>query len=255
MKHRYFPVFIVGLLLYGCAQQENIAEKVESAHGLDQWWQTDVLQVDMRLTFGKNPPLVGTLFFETNGPRARLDITNGPRIFYDGHTAYISPADAEFPRARFHVLTWPWFVAAPFKLRGTGSELTPFKQVVLQDETFWNARQSFAAGQGDTPDDWYEFYVDPKHSLVRQMGYIVTYERSRQEAEQNVSVIVYDDYIDLNGIQLAQQWTFGTFSLTDGFLKKKGEGRLRGIKFIFSGSDLFAVPQDKRELPKPRVDD
>lgn len=252
MKHGYLALVFAVLFSYGCMQKHGVAENLEEAHGLDQWWQTEALQADLLLTFGSNPPLVGTVYFETNGPRARFDVKDGPRIYYDGTTAFISPADAEFQRARFHVLTWPWFVAAPFKLKGVGSDLTPFKTVALQGENHWNARQTFAADQGDTPDDWYEFYVDPETYLVRQMGYIVTYGRSRQEAEENVSVIVYDDYKVVSGVKLARQWTFGTFSLTEGFQKKKGEGRLSSMRFISSSPELFAVPSDARELPKPK---
>ena len=251
MKYRYFAPVLVVLLFYGCMQKQIVAESVGEAHGLERWWRTEVLQADLHLMFGNNPPLIGTLYFETNGPRARLDIENGPRIYYDGNTAYISPESAEFPRARFHVLTWPWFVAAPFKLRGDGSDLTPFKQVTIQNTTYWNTRQTFAPDQGDTPDDWYEFYVDPETYLVRQMAYIVTYGRSLEEAQKNVSVIVYDDYTVVGDIKLARKWTFGIFSLRDGFKQKKGEGRLRNVRFRPAVENLFAVPSDARELPKP----
>jgi hypothetical protein len=155
---KYFTLVLAGTALtaaVACAAEPSLAEKVERAHGIHAWWGTQVLQARVEITFGDKKMIDGTAYFESNGPRARLDLASGERIVFDGSTCWVSPADATVPMARFHVLTWPWFIAAPFKVRGEGTQLEPFEKVPWEGKTYWGALQTFEPGEGDYPEDWY----------------------------------------------------------------------------------------------------
>lgn len=197
--------------------------------------------------FGGKEILNGTLSFETNGGRTRLDLDSGVIVF-DGKTVFVSPASATIPRSRFHSLTWSWFLAAPFKIAGTGTNLSSFKEKSLPNGRFLTSRQTFESGEGDTPDDWYQLYVDPKNHLLKQMAYIVTYGKSLEEAEKKVSVIQYDDYIKLEGASVSTRWTFNYFSLNEGVLAQKGVGTISNLKFLNADSNLFNLGDDVKEV-------
>ena len=84
--------------------------------------------------------------------------------------------------ARFHVLTWPWFIMAPFKMKGEGITLSDYQTVHLDNKKYHLMKQSFASGMGDAPDDWYRFMINTKTNRIDAMIYIVTYGKDAKEA-------------------------------------------------------------------------
>lgn len=229
----------------------NYAERASAAHGLAEWWKTQAVEADIALTFGTNPPLLGTMRFETNGPRARFDLPGGAKVHHDGKDAWLSPAAAEFQGARFHVQTWPWFFAAPFKITGAGTKLMPWGRVQYGAESFLMARQTFAADQGDAPDDWYDLHLDPAtHELVG-MGYIVTYSKARAEAEKSTSGIRYREFATVEGMRLPVRWEFVQYTVGGGFGETKGTAVVSNIRFLRAlPAGYFDPGTDSRPLPR-----
>jgi hypothetical protein len=229
----------------------EVVERVEAAHNIEAWWKTDVLVADITIRFGGNVAAQGTMAFETNGPRARFDFATGATAIFDGETCWMAPPDADVPRARFHVLTWAWFTAAPFKLSGTGTVLETYERSHEVGEPILFARQTFIAGEGDTPKDWYDIWIDPETNRLAAMGYIVTYGRSLEEAEEEPHAIVYGGYQSIDGVLISTEWTFTDYD-AGGMLgeTRLGSATLENVRFETAG-DRFEVPEAAAEVPLP----
>ncbi|MCA9774142.1 MAG: hypothetical protein KC466_17125, partial [Myxococcales bacterium] len=139
----------------------RFAGPIERAHGMDRWRAAEAVRTELTVVFGGKQSLAGTLLFETKGARSRIDTVDGATLVFDGAEAWVTPADAAVPRARFHLLTWPYFLAAPMKLRDPGTTLTDRGAMLMGGERLPAATLTFGAGVGDTPDDWYVAYRDP----------------------------------------------------------------------------------------------
>ncbi len=252
MRCLLFLLLSLASTLYaGPNHNETILRYVDRAHGLDRWVDSRMLQAELDIEFGGDTVVAGVISFETNGPRARLDLNAGGTVVFDGVTCWVSPADLKFAMPRFHVLTWPWFIAAPFKIRGHGTFLTDFKISEWGKYTYWSATQTFSPTAGDTPDDWYFLYVDRGNFLLKGMGYIVTYGQALAMAEKEPHGIVYKDFEEVDGIRVATKWQFGHFSKRDGIHGNLGSGTVSNIRFVAPVNTLFFKPLDSREVKVP----
>ncbi|MEO1084534.1 MAG: hypothetical protein AAFY88_09845, partial [Acidobacteriota bacterium] len=154
------------------AQAASPAEHVaaiEAAHAVDVYSQQSVIKADFVVDFG--PMLLeGTTWFTPSMGHVRLELEGGQTMVFDGETAWLSPADAEVPGppARFHVLTWPYFIAVPYKLDdpGTRHQATGPHPVRSAEDRLRGTKVSFDAGVGDTPEDWYIAFSDPENGTV-----------------------------------------------------------------------------------------
>jgi hypothetical protein len=204
---------------------------------------------DIDISFEGSPVLSASMLYDHHTGRVRLDVRDTAILFFDGQRAWISPASAEVPQARFHLLTWPYFLAAPFKLRDPGSRLETTGPRPLDGVQHDSARLTFAAGVGDAPDDWYVIYEDPDTGLLAAMAYIVTYGGvTAREAEGEPHAIVYHDFVSIDGATLAQRWTFHHWSADEGpHGDPIGEATVANLRFVEPGDRAFAVPAGVKE--------
>jgi hypothetical protein len=235
----------------------GFARRLEAAHGVDAWRKHRAVEADIEISFGGSPMLGGTMLYDHHTGRVRLDVRDTAILFFDGERAWVSPATAEVPQARFHLLTWPYFLAAPFKLRDPGSRLDTTGVRPVDGQPCETALLTFHAGVGDSPDDWYVVYENPETGLMAAMGYIVTYGGVEAEtAEGEPHAIVYHDYTAIAGVMLSQRWTFHHWSADEGpHGDPIGEAMLSNLRFVDPGARAFAVPAGVREdrLPAAAV--
>lgn len=226
---------------------------IEEAHGLDAWSSKDAVSARIQLTFGGNQALDGRMTFTPDMARARLD-QGDASVLWDGETAWVTPADAEFPRARFHVLTWPYFLAAPMKLRDPGTRLELLGAQAVEAELHDAARLTFDEGVGDTPDDWYVLYRHPRTNRLEAMAYVVTYGTRLEDANQEPHAIVYDDFQEIEGVTIPTTWTFRLWSeeKTGIYGDPIGEAQLSDVRFVTPEEGTFQVPDDAREVTLPQ---
>jgi len=192
------------------------AQAIEEAHGLEAWRSQPVFAAEIDLTFGGQPALAGTMSFPTDLTASRLDLANGTTLVFDGTSVWVSPEDSPVPQARFHALTWPYFLAVPMKLQDPGTHLELLGERTLEGVPHPAARLTFAPGVGDTPDDWYVLYRQPETDRLRGMAYIVTYGKSAEEAGKEPHAILYDAFVDVDGVAIPTEWTFWNWNEEEG---------------------------------------
>jgi hypothetical protein len=232
---------------------QSITEEAQSAHNLKSWWTKEVVQTDVTIDFGGQRIVDGSFAFEAHGPRARYDRRDGVSILYDGKTAWLTPAEAEAPRGRFHVLTWPWFIMAPFKMQGDGIKLTEASSRPMRGSIYKSVLQTFSDDMGDTPEDWYRFFINSKTHLIDGMSYIVTYGKDTETANEKPSIILYYDYTEGDAPRIAQRYEFYYWDPESGTTlgEPKGTGAVSRIAYLSSSEVDFTVPEDARELKLP----
>ncbi len=230
----------------------GVARRIEAAHGLDAWAGKPAVACDLTIRFGGGVMLSGSMLYDPAGGRARMELDNGEILVFDGRRAWISPSSAEVPMARFHLLTWPYFMAAPFKLHDPGTHLTPLGRQPLHGKRHVTVRLTFDAGIGDSPDDWYVVYEDPDTSRLAAVAYIVTYGTSVAEAEKEPHVLVYEDFETIDGVVLSSTWTMYNWSLAQGTQGEPiGDVTLTNVRFVEPGASDFTRPAGAREAPLP----
>lgn len=232
--------------------EEILVQGIQRAHGAKAWSAKPALRADIHVEFGGNEFLSGTLTFDTASGLSRLELQDETVLVFDGERAWVSPATSEFTGARFHLLTWPYFLAAPFKLAdpGTHLESTEFRRLGLR--LYESAKLTFDAGVGDTPDDWYLLFVDSASKRLAGMAYIVTYGTAPEDAERDPHVVVFDGYHTLGGVTLSTAWAFHDWDPESPTLGDPiGRVRLSNLEFIVPEEGLFKRPSNAREDTLP----
>lgn len=225
------------------------ASQIQEAHGGEAWRSKDVIIADVQLTKEGNIRLDGTFTFETTGGQVRLDPKAGGRVVFDGENAWISPPDLSMAKPRFQILTWPYFIAAPFKLTDPGTHMTNNQEKMLMGAPYPSAKLTFGEGVGDSPDDWYVIYREPESQRLKSMAYIVTYGKDIETAESAPHAIVYDDFKTIEGVTLATKWSLYDWNEEQGpYGDPLTEGTLTNIRFADAAPDTFKVPAGAKEI-------
>ncbi len=230
------------------------AQAIERAHGSAIFRAKAAVSYDFELEFGGNLVLAGRVLTRTDLSRVRIDLASGPVMIWDGTDAWVSPAAAPVPQARFHLLTWPYFLAAPHKLRDPGARLAVEGERPLLGGNAPTARLTFAPGTGDTPDDWYVVYRDPATDRLRALAYIVTYGKSLEAANKEPHSLVYDGFTDVEGVAIPTDWALYGWDAERGPVGDPiGRVRLKNVRFVTPAATDFALPLDRRKDELPAV--
>ncbi|WP_124981527.1 heat-shock protein Hsp90 [Nonlabens xiamenensis] len=224
---------------------------IEKAHKKMDFMQKDALVYDLKVVFGGNTLLEGTTTMRTDGSQIRIDKKDGSQIFYKEGNVYGSSPEAIDPMARFHILTWSYFLTAPFKFNDPGTQWSNEKKLAWGESEVPTAKLQFKSGTGDAPDDWYIVYKDESSGQLLGMAYIVTYGKSLEEAEEEPHAIKYEDYELVDGVPLSTRWSFHMWNEEDGYTEPIGEVNLENIKFVSASTVDFTMPQNAQTIPLP----
>ena len=244
----------VGVTTSAGASTDRI-RAIERAHAVGTYEKQEVVKADMVIDFGQMY-IEGTIWFTPSTSKIRMELNGGQTIVFDGETAWLSPRDAETPGPppRFHVLTWPYFVAAPYKLDDPGTRHESTGPHVVRNATkrLYGTKITFDAGVGDTPEDWYIAFADSESGRLTALAYIVTYGTALEEASKTPSIILYDDFVDVDGVPFATTWTFHFWNPEYGIEgEPKGSAKISNIAFVDQPESAFVRPSGAIEATRP----
>jgi hypothetical protein len=230
----------------------DFISRIESAHAAEVWHGKEGFQSDIVVRFGGNAIVDGRMLITPSMSRTRIELASGPVVVWDGEQVWVSPAGAEFPEARFHALTWPYFLSVPMKLRDPGARVGSQGAKQLRGESFDTAKLTFGAGVGDTPDDWYVLYRNPESGRLAAMAYIVTFGKNREEAEKEPHAVTYDEFVEVEGVPIPTKWTYWMWNQEEGIYGEPiGEVALTNPEFVTPEATAFVLPEDRRQEAMP----
>ena len=226
----------------------SFSENIEEAHNKAAFQMQQAVSFDIDLKFGGSQRLNAKVSMTTNSTRVKVEKADGSTIIYDGNEMAISPKDANSENARFDIFTWQYFFALPFKLTDPGTVWKDTGEKLLDSTNYQTSRLSFENNVGETPDDWYMVYQDPKTRLLKAAAYIVTFNTEKQAAEQNPHAIVYSDFEAVKQVTFATKWSFHNWSESEGFGDKIGEAQISNIQFFNPEKNYFNIPENSKNL-------
>ena len=222
------------------------AAEIAETHGSDAYYKMPAVRADVLVEFGGQIRHDGPMWFLPPAHVTRLE--GGGQTIVFNESAHVSPAAEADPGDRFAALTWPYFLAAPFKLQDEGANLADGGLQPLTGEPEPAVRLTFGAGVGDAPDDWYLAWKDDQGRLAA-LAYIVTYFPGR---EPEPHVAVYDEYQTVDGVALPKRITFYDWSADRGaYGEPLGKIEIRKIEFADPPEGAFDPPPDSAEVPLP----
>lgn len=229
-----------------------IVQSMLDAHAVAAFQQKEAIAMDISLFWGGQQRMEARLTTLTNSGKIRMDRADGTSLIYDGEQVYLSPDTAQWPRARFDIFTWHYFMMAPFKFNDPGTNWEDMGTMPLDSTTsdMPAAKLTFSSGTGDAPDDWYITYQDTQSELLKGMAYIVTYSSTQEEAEEEPHAIEYADYQSVDGIPVSREWHFRMWSEEEGMGAQIGRAVISNVSFV-SDPD-FTVPQGAKVVPAPK---
>lgn len=214
----------------------------EMAHKKYAYQAKGAISFDLRLVFREKERLNATFTMLTDGSKGRIDRNDGISMVYDGMDSWIVSDSVVDSDMRFDIYTWSYFFGLPYKLSDDGTKYAAFDNDSLNGEQYNTQKLTFEAGTGDAPDDWYILYSDKETELLEVAAYIVTAGQSVEDAEEDPHAIKYEDYIDVDGIPIASNWSFWAWRTEAGLTEQLGYAELTNIEFQAPDSSLYMKP-------------
>jgi len=254
MKQLALHIFL-SLFILGCKESEkqqnkiSFVKKIEIAHQKEKFATKEVIQFDLKLSFGGEEKINGKVTLATNSSKGKITFDDGNIIIYDGGKVYYSPK-LDSTTVRFDAYTWSYFFLFPFKLSDEGTKWESYKNEEKDSNKHLTEKLTFAPQTGDAPNDWYVVYADTNSNLIQKAAYIVTAYGTKEEAEKNPHAIQYSNYKEFDGIPIATQWKFWGWNKKAGLTEQLGKATLLNIEFIKNDSVLF-TPAKNLKLSNP----
>ncbi len=240
------PFLLISLLLLNSSCKNEIplsfAEKIEAAHHKIEFQHEKAIEFDILLVFGNKTRLNGKMILLTDGTKGLIEEKNGEQLYFDHDAIYLNPTYSTSEGARFKAYTWSYFFLFPYKLSDPGTVWNPYSDSTLNGKTYDSAKLTFENGTGNADQDWYIVYADQETNLIHTAAYIVTANKSKEEAEKDPHAIVYEEYKQVNGVPIAQKWSFYEWNEKGGLTNKLGQADLAGIRFVEVDSTFFNPP-------------
>lgn len=248
MKLYLTPIFLLTLFLSCQKEPKKYASNIEVAHQKTAFISKEAVSFDIILKFGGNERLNGKITLLTNSGKGLIELNNGHKIYYNQDKVFYSPEIENTKSIRFDAYTWSYFFLFPYKLSDEGTVWNDYPYKKLNGKDYLTQKLSFAAGTGDAPDDWYITYANPKTNLLEIAAYIVTANKTLEEAESDPHAIQYSDYKIIDGVPIAHHWTFWGWNAEKGLTNQLGESTLNNIVFLTPDSALFIPPSNYLEI-------
>ncbi|MEM7681687.1 MAG: DUF6503 family protein [Planctomycetota bacterium] len=225
--------------------------QVEDAHQTEAYYAASAWQADLAVDFPGAFELGAEMTFSPSMDKARMDLADGTVVVWDGQDCWVAPAEAANPMMRFHVLTWPYFLALPHKLDDPGTHLEDIGEVAAsEDAAYPAAKLTFGDGVGDAPDDWY-YVLANDAGVVQAAVYIVTYGADADEAAKKPSIIHYRDYQAVDGVPVPHAWAFGYWDKQKGLVDQKGSAALSNVAAVDPAEGFFDKPEGAVSVDAP----
>jgi len=115
---------------------------------------------------------------------------------------------------RFYMWTPFYFFGMPFVFADPGVVQESLGKKMFQGHEFDAVKVTFKKGTGDSSDDFYTAYVDPKSGQVKLVSYVVTYaalRKNRPMDQLEPHVLVFEEWQDASGLRVPKRGSFSNW--------------------------------------------
>jgi hypothetical protein len=197
----------------GSEAAQKIINAMISAHGgMEKWRKAPTVSFeDEFLQAGTQQPTISQVSVEQGRRRAYLDFpASKSRITWDGTEAWSENWQAPIP-PRFLALLNYYFLNLPWLSMDRGVNLAePGKGKLWDDPTeYITVKMTFDAGVGDTPDDYYILYIDPKSNRLKACEYTATYASILPPGTKATPahILVYETFATFDGLVVPTRYS------------------------------------------------
>lgn len=222
---------------------------IENAHNKSGFLEQNAIRFDLKLSFRGKKRLFGKLTLATNSSAGKIEYDNGDILLYNPEGIYHSDSMTSDSKLKFTAYTWSYFFLFPYKISDPGANWKPIDLSSLEGHDQNTYELTFDPGIGEAPDDWYKLYVDKKTNLIHVGAYIVTANKTREEAEVDPHAIEYKIYKNIKGIPIAHNWSFWEWRADRGLTAKLGEAILENVEFVELNNDYFEPSNELIKIP------
>ena len=229
----------------------TLVDRIAEAHGKDAWENQKVLSGRLVCAMKEGATIGPTIDFrflhDVRTGRTRMDWADGTVVWWDGQTAWVSPASSTLPGARDHLLTWTYLLTLPFHLHDAGVQATEVEEKPLSGRTYLATTVSFPDAP-TFPDDRHVLYADPKTGRLEAVAYTRTPGQARSGDEESRAVTFYD-FKRAEGVQLPQEWRFWKWNANVGLYGEPlGQARIVALEFVPLKERQFTKPAEAQEV-------
>ncbi|MCI0619000.1 hypothetical protein L0244_39005, partial [bacterium] len=183
---------------------EIIAAMITAHGGMEKWKSAPTVSFeDQFLQAGAPKPMTSRVTVEQGRRRAYLDFPeSNARIGWNGKEAWSENWKAPIP-PRFLALLNYYFLNLPWLTSDPGVRLgEPGKAKLWDDPTeYTTVKMTFGAGVGDTPDDYYVLYIEPKSHRLKACEYLATYAAVVPPGSKPTPhILVYETFATVDGL-------------------------------------------------------
>ncbi|MFT6797368.1 MAG: hypothetical protein ACJART_002519 [Maribacter sp.] len=183
--------------------------KVFDAHGgLDSWKTFKTLSYVIPKTDAQERHTIAL--------HSRKDIISMPQFSmgFDGSQVWLLDEDESYKGdAIFYHNLMFYFFAMPFVLADEGIVYAETEPLVFEGKSYPGISISYNSGIGTSPKDEYFLHYDPETFQMQWLGYTVTYRSGA--VSENVKWIRYNDWANVEGIQLPRSITWYSYEGKD----------------------------------------
>jgi len=181
-----------------------VARMIKAHGGLKKWRSAPTVSFKTALLpAGADSALVHRVTVEQGARRAYLDFPEmDARISWDAEKAWSENWKGPFP-PRFIALLSYYLMNLPWLAADRGVILSEPGTGRLWDDPieYVTVKMTFEAGVGDTPDDYYILYLDPRSYRLKAAELTVTYaDALPPDVDVMTEVIVYEEFTTVDGL-------------------------------------------------------
>ena len=185
---------------------------IDAHGGMERWTSAPTVSFeDHFIPAGAPSGQPSRVMVEQGRRRAYIDFPRTEmRMAWDGERAWSNNWHSPMPprllaQMNYYFLNLPWLVNDP----GVHHSEPGTEKLWNDPIDYITVEMTFAEGTGDTPDDYYVLYINPKTHLLKACRYVVTYRALLPDGASATPehILVYDAYTEVDGLTVPTKYT------------------------------------------------
>ena len=213
---------------------------LEKAHNAVEYRKHENVRFEVSSDFEDMENLHAIITMSTTQKDVKIENDDGTYLVYQESTSSFQEDSIMHDFKRFKHFAWAHFFSLPKKLRNENVRVEKFEgSNQMGNESFKVRRIRLEPRPGhDDLFEWYVVYADRDTGLLRYAGFDLPTD-SYESQKGSSHAIEYSDYELVEGIPIAQHWTFWEWNAETGLGKKLGEANLTNISFPEVAKDYY----------------